>query len=196
MKQHKMLSIDNDIYAEFQNAAKYRRKNYSDALDDAMIKYVEDTDRIREEDRKRQEAKRLDPNEPVPTDILRQQVILESRIRDAAHRIEKGIVTGEDAEREQSRIDEARRELEALPRRMTESQLNRQRELQDKSLYVRYGRPMSAPKPKPKPKPPKRIDDEPEVNVFPFPASSAGGEEVVTNADDGEVISDDGEVVI
>jgi hypothetical protein len=189
-----MLIVDDTKYAEFQNAANYRRITYSDALEYVMEDFVKRTDEIREEDARRQEAKLLDPNEPMPPDLLQQQVLLEARIRDATHRIEKEIVTGEDADRERARIDDARKQLELLPRRMTESQLDRHKGLQDKSLCVRYGRPTLTHKPKS----PKTVaaQNKPENNVFPFPSSLTHGEEVVTDNDDGEVVSDDGEVVI
>jgi hypothetical protein len=65
---HKMFIVDDDIYPKFQNAANYRRITYSDALDAMMLDFIKKTDEIREEDSKRQHARLLDPNEPLPLD--------------------------------------------------------------------------------------------------------------------------------
>jgi hypothetical protein len=87
-----------------------------------------------------------------------------------------------DIQRERDRIDDARNALKALPRRLSESQLNRRRELEHKSIHVRYSRQPAKPKPKPKP------DEDAEAAYNLVPSMSAG--------DDEEVVSDDGEEVV
>ena len=110
---HFMLTLDKGVYAEFRNNCKSLGRQYSDVHESLMSEW---NDKAGAEIEKRAQAKK---QEQQHRNDLQLRGYLESRLRDIDHRVNSGLVTGPDLERDQRLKAETQREIEELSQKIT-----------------------------------------------------------------------------
>jgi hypothetical protein len=110
---HFMNSLDKAIYTEFRNNCDALGRRYCDVHESLLSEW---NDKAKVEIEKRNQ--KIEQGQKLQADS-QLQGYLKSRLRDIDHRINSGLVTGEDLEREQRRKADTLKQLEELSQKIT-----------------------------------------------------------------------------